>query len=204
MAHTHQTTHPRWVRAWHWVNALAIFVMVTSGWKIFDASPLFDWYFPNQFTLGGWLGGALQWHFAGMWLLVTNLSVYLVTSVLGGRLTGTLFKGLFSGLKTDVPLLLKGQLKHTHPLHYNAIQKLAYLGVLALIVLVILSGLVLWKSVQFGTLRELLGGYEAARWIHFGAMAGIVAFVAIHLVMVALVPRSLLTMIGVSTTTRGS
>lgn len=204
MAHSNQTTHPRWVRAWHWVNALAIFVMVTSGWKIFDASPLFDWYFPSNLTLGGWLGGALQWHFAGMWLLVTNLSLYLVTSVLGGRLTGTLFKGLVNGLKTDVPLLLKGQLKHTHPLHYNAIQKLAYLGVLALIVLVILSGLVLWKSVQFGTLRELLGGYEAARWIHFGAMTGIVAFVAIHLVMVALVPRSLLTMIGVSTTTRGS
>lgn len=203
MANPSPTTHPRWVRTWHWTNALAIVIMVTSGWKIFDASPLFDWYFPNTITLGGWLGGALQWHFAAMWLLVINFSLYAIRSAVGGRLYRTLSKGLVSGLRTDVPLLLKGRLEHTHPLHYNAIQKLAYLGVLALIVLVILSGLVLWKSVQFGTLRELLGGYEAARWIHFGAMSGIVAFVAIHLAMVALVPRSLLTMVGVSTTTRG-
>ncbi|MCQ8896760.1 cytochrome b/b6 domain-containing protein [Limnobacter humi] len=200
MAHTSSSIHPRWVRAWHWLNALAIGVMVTSGWKIFNASPLFAWYFPPEITLGGWLGGALQWHFAAMWLLVVNLLVYLGFSIITGRLRHTLITGLLRNLVSDVRAFLRGQLSHANPLQYNAIQKLAYLGVLGLIALVILSGLVLWKSVQFGLLRDLLGGYETARWIHFGAMSGIVLFVVIHLAMVALVPRTLLAMLGLEHT----
>ncbi|HEY1058195.1 MAG TPA: cytochrome b/b6 domain-containing protein [Limnobacter sp.] len=200
MAHTIPSIHPRWVRIWHWLNALAVVVMVTSGWKIFNASPLFAWYFPPGITLGGWLGGALQWHFAAMWLLAANLLVYLGFSIVTGRLHHTLIVGLFRNLGTDIRDFLRGQLSHTNPLQYNAIQQLAYLGVLGLLGLVILSGLVLWKSVQFGLLRDLLGGYETARWIHFGAMSGIVLFVLIHLAMVAFVPRTLLAMLGLKHT----
>jgi thiosulfate reductase cytochrome b subunit len=86
-------------------------------------------------------------------------------------------------------------LSHADPRHYNQVQRLAYLAVMLDIALLVLSGLVLWKSVQFGLLRELLGGYEWARRIHFVAMGLLVGFVAMHLVMVALVPRTLLTML---------
>ena len=74
-------------------------------------------------------------------------------------------------------------------------QKLAYLLVIADSLALVLSGLVLWKSVQFPLLRELVGGYEGARRVHFFAMAVLAAFVLIHLLMVALVPRTLRTMV---------
>ena len=90
---------------------------------------------------------------------------------------------------------LKGKLTHADPAHYNAVQRVAYLFVSLDSVLLVLSGLVLWKSVQFPLLRELMGGYDNARVVHFVAMAALVGFVAVHLVMVALVPRTLLAMI---------
>jgi thiosulfate reductase cytochrome b subunit len=96
----------------------------------------------------------------------------------------------------DALAALKGKLSHADPRHYNSVQKLAYLFVMLDLAVLVLSGLVLWKSVQFAVLRDLLGGYEFARRIHFFAMAAMmVAFVAVHLVMVALVPRTLLTML---------
>jgi thiosulfate reductase cytochrome b subunit len=65
--------HALWVRLTHWLSAVAILVMIASGWRIYDASPLFKFiYFPNALTLGGWLGGALLWHFAAMWLLAAS------------------------------------------------------------------------------------------------------------------------------------
>jgi thiosulfate reductase cytochrome b subunit len=73
--------HPGWLRVCHWLNALAILIMVTSGWRIYNASPLFNFSFPNELTLGGWLGGALQWHFAGMWLFGINGVIYLLINI---------------------------------------------------------------------------------------------------------------------------
>jgi thiosulfate reductase cytochrome b subunit len=96
---------------------------------------------------------------------------------------------------TDLVRALRGQLSHADPRQYNAVQRAAYLFVMLDAVLLVISGLVLWKSVQFPLLRELLGGYETARRVHFIAMGAMVAFIAVHLAMVALVPRSLLTMI---------
>jgi len=188
--------HPLWLRITHWLNALAVLVMVASGWRIYDASPLFPFEFPAALTLGGWLGGALQWHFAAMWLLAANGLVYLALNLASGRLWHKFFPLSIAGLRHDVLAALRGRLSHADPRHYNSVQRFAYLFVIFDIVLLVLSGLVLWKSVQFGLLRELLGGYEFARRIHFFAMAALVAFVAVHLVMVALVPRTLLTMLS--------
>ena len=188
--------HPLWLRITHWLNALAVLVMVASGWRIYDASPLFPFEFPAALTLGGWLGGALQWHFAAMWLLAANGLVYLALNLASGRLWHKFFPLSIAGLRHDVLAALRGQLSHADPRRYNSVQRFAYLFVIFDIVLLVLSGLVLWKSVQFGLLRELLGGYEFARRIHFFAMAALVAFVAVHLVMVALVPRTLLTMLS--------
>ena len=187
--------HPGWLRTMHWINALAVVIMVMSGWRVYNAAPFFDFTFPNGITLGGWLGGALQWHFAGMWLLFANGLLYLALNVATGRLWRKFFPVSPRGVAADLGAALRGKLAHDDLRHYNQVQKLAYLFVMADIVVLVLSGLVLWKSVQFDLLRELLGGYEFARRVHFFAMALLVAFVAVHLVMVALVPRSLLAMI---------
>jgi thiosulfate reductase cytochrome b subunit len=187
--------HPGWLRTMHWINALAVVIMVMSGWRVYNAAPFFDFTFPNGITLGGWLGGALQWHFAGMWLLFANGLLYLALNVATGRLWRKFFPVSPRGVAADLGAALRGKLAHDDLRHYNQVQKLAYLFVMADIVVLVLSGMVLWKSVQFDGLRDLLGGYEFARRIHFFAMALLVAFVAVHLVMVALVPRSLVAMI---------
>jgi len=187
--------HPAWLRATHWLNAVAAVILVMSGWRIYNASPFFDFKFANEITLGGWLAGALQWHFAAMWLLAANGLVYLLCNAGTGRLWTQFFPLSPRAIVADLLAALRGRLSHTDLRQYNAAQRAAYLFVMVDAVLLVLSGLVLWKSVQFPLLRELLGGYEAARRVHFFAMAALVAFVLVHLVMVALVPRTLLAMI---------
>jgi len=187
--------HPLWVRLTHWLNALAVVVLAMSGWRIYDASPFLGFAIPGQLTLGGWLGGALQWHFAAMWLLLANGMVYLASNMVSRRLFHKFFPLSLHSLFADVVAAFRGKLSHADLSHYNAVQRAAYLFVMLDSVILVLSGLVLWKSVQFPLLRELLGGYEAARRVHFFAMAGLVAFVGIHIFMVALVPRTLLAML---------
>ena len=194
--HAGRPVQPLWVRLTHWLNALAVLVLVASGWRIYNAAPFFPFTIPKELTLGGWLGGALQWHFAAMWLLTANGLLYLGSNLFSGRLFKKFFPLSPASIWHDALAALRGQLSHADPRHYNHVQRFAYLFVMADIVLLVLSGLVLWKSVQFGLLRELLGGYEFARRIHFACMALLVAFVAVHLVMVALVPRSLLSMLS--------
>jgi thiosulfate reductase cytochrome b subunit len=187
--------HPLWVRVTHWINALVVLIMVTSGWRIYNASPLFDFRFANDVTLGGWLAGAIQWHFAAMWLLAVNGVLYLLFNVASGRLWRKFLPLAPRAIYADVRAALHGHLSHADPRRYNAVQRAAYLFVMLDIVLLVLSGLVLWKSVQFPLLGELLGGYETSRYLHFLAMVGLIAFVAVHLIMAALVPRALLAMI---------
>lgn len=187
--------HPLWLRATHWINAGAVVLMIASGLRIYNASPFFDFTIPAALTLGGWLGGALQWHFAAMWLLAVNGIAYLTINLLSGRLRRQFFPLSPRQFLLDLGAALKGKLAHADPRHYNAVQRAAYLFVILDIVLIVLSGLVLWKSVQFSVLRELLGGYETARRIHFFAMSALAGFIALHLVMVALVPRTLLAML---------
>ncbi|WP_370650712.1 cytochrome b/b6 domain-containing protein [Caballeronia sp. SL2Y3] len=193
---TLRTVQPLWLRITHWVNAFAILVMVTSGWQIYNASPIFKALtFSPAITLGGWLGGALQWHFAAMWLLVANFIVYLAMNVATGRLRRRMFPLSIKSVFSDAFAALRGKLGHDDLTHYNAVQKFAYLAVIVDIVVIILSGLVVWKSVQFPWLRTLLGGYDNARVVHFFGMSFLVAFVVLHVAMVALVPRSLVLMI---------
>jgi len=187
--------HPAWMRIAHWLNALAVLVLVTSGWRIYNAAALFPFEIPAVLTLGGWLGGALQWHFAAMWLLSANGVVYLMLNIASGRLFRKFFPLSVRDIWHDAVAALRGRLSHTDPRHYNGVQRIAYLFVMLDLALLVLSGMVLWKSVQFPLLRDLLGGYELARRIHFFAMAALVGFIVVHLVMVALVPRTLLTML---------
>jgi thiosulfate reductase cytochrome b subunit len=190
-----RTIHPAWLRVTHWVNAAAVLILVASGWRIYNASPLFEFRIPNEITLGGWLAGAIQWHFAAMWLLALNGSVYLLLNAGTGRIRRKFWPLSARTLAQDLVAALRGRLAHADPGRYNAVQKAAYLFVWADLLLLALSGLVLWKSVQFPLLRELMGGYEAARYVHFFAMACLVGFIGVHLAMVALVPRTLLAMV---------
>ena len=190
-----QIIHPAWLRATHWLNALAVTLLATSGWRIYNASPFYPFTLPSSITLGGWLGGALQWHFAGMWLLAGNGLLYLLINLVSGRLRHQFFPLSPRQFVRDLAAALKGKLAHADPRQYNTVQRSAYLFVMLDCVLLVVSGLVLWKSVQFPLLRELMGGYDNARRVHFIAMSTLVGFVVVHLVMVALVPRTLLAMI---------
>ena len=187
--------HPRWLRITHWLNVFAIVILVTSGWRIYNAAPFFDFVFPRQMTLGGWLAGALQWHFAAMWLFAVNGLVYLLSNLFTGRYARKLRFPSMRAVFADFAAALRGRLSHPDVRQYNAVQRIAYLFVTADLVLLALSGLVLWKSVQFPLLRELMGGYESARRVHFFAMAVLIGFVAVHVTMAALVPRTLLAIV---------
>ena len=194
----HGTTasiHPIWLRLTHWLNAVAVVILLTSGWRIYNATRFLDFAIPPGLTLGGWLGGALQWHFAAMWLLVANGVLYLLINLASGRLRRQFFPVAPRQLLRDLGQALRGKLSHADPRHYNSVQRLASLLVMVASIVIVLSGLVLWKSVQFPLLRELMGGYEGARLVHFIAMAGLFGFIVIHVVMVALVPRTLLAML---------
>ncbi|MFJ2993890.1 cytochrome b/b6 domain-containing protein [Pandoraea sp. NPDC087047] len=186
---------PGWLRVTHWLNVLAVLAMVMSGWRIYNASPIFPFRFPNDITLGGWLGGALQWHFAAMWLLVANGLIYVLVNLASGRLSRRFFPLTPAGVVRDLFAALRGRLAHNDPRHYNQVQRAAYLFAVLDLVLLVASGLAIWKPVQLGWLCTLFGGFQGARLVHFVAMAGLVAFVAIHVAMVALVPRTLRTMI---------
>jgi thiosulfate reductase cytochrome b subunit len=195
MPTTSPTIHAGWLRAIHWLNALAVLMLVLSGWKIYNATAFLGFAIPGEITLGGWLGGALLWHFAAMWLFGVNGVLYLFLNVVSGRFKTKFFPLSVHTLWADVLDALRGKLAHTDPRHYNMVQRLAYLFVMLDGVVLVASGLVLFKSVQFPLLRELLGGYEGARLVHFFAMATLVLFVVVHLVMVALVPRTLVYMV---------
>ncbi len=193
---TSKPIHPAWMRVAHWLNAIAVVIMVMSGWKIYNAAPIFESIeFPNSITLGDWLGGALQWHFAAMWLLAINGLFYLVMNISTGRLRAKLLPVRVSELFADMKAALTGKLVHADPRHYNAVQRAAYLFVTLDALLLMLSGLVIWKPVQFPLLHNLMGGFETARFVHFYAMAALVAFFVVHVVMVAIVPRTFIAMI---------
>lgn len=187
--------HPVWVRVCHWTNAVAMFIMITSGWQIYNASPLFDFVFPKTITLGGWLAGALLWHFAAMWLLMVNGLVYVILGIATGRFRRKLTPVTPAGVIADARAALTGKLTHDDLSRYNAVQKLLYAGIILVGVLIVLSGLAIWKPVQLQYLTALFGGYDIARYVHFFAMAAIVLFLIVHVVMALLVPRSLRAML---------
>ena len=194
---TKEAIHPLWVRVTHWINALAMMLMIGSGWQIYDASPLplFQFEFPTSITLGGDLPTGLAWHFAAMWLLAANGIVYVGLGLASGRFRAKLFPIRGREILADVAAALRGKLAHDDLAVYNAVQKLLYLGVIVAGVVIVLSGLSIWKPVQLQWLTALFGGYDAARYVHFFAMSAIVLFLVVHVVVALLVPKSLRAMI---------
>ncbi len=189
--------HPRWVRGCHWINALAILGMIGSGWQIYNASPLFTGLrFAKSIALGQWLGGGLLWHFAAMWVLVINGIVYVTLGIATGRFRRKLFPLRPSQVLADAKAALTFKLAHDDLTHYNAVQKLLYLSVIVIGVFIVLSGLSIWKPVQFQELTTLFGGYNFARYVHFVCMAVFVGFLVVHVALALIVPKSLSAMIA--------
>jgi len=187
---------PAWVRTMHWINAVAMILMIMSGLQVYNASPLFSSLrFSHSITLGGWLGGALLWHFAAMWLLMINGLAYLITGFATGRFKRKLLPISAGGVISDTRAALTGKLSHEDLSKYNQVQKLLYAGIIAVGVVIVLSGLSIWKPVQLQYLTALFGGYDIARYVHFFCMCAIVAFLVIHIVLAVLVPKSLRAMI---------
>jgi Ni/Fe-hydrogenase b-type cytochrome subunit len=187
--------HPLPVRMCHWLNTISLFVMVASGLRIFRAFPGFGPKIPQHdllnvpasLTLGGWLGGALQWHLTFAWIYVATGVVYTGYQILSGNVRQILF------VPRDVPGVWP-MVRHyfffgRKPLQtdaYNPLQKIAYTSAIVLGVVSFLTGIVLFNPVQFSFLASLMGGFHWARVWHFSVLCAFLLFVFGHLVMVTL------------------
>jgi thiosulfate reductase cytochrome b subunit len=188
--------HPPVMRAMHWLNALAMLIMIPSGWGIYDDDPILGWfYFPDWAALGHEAQDRLLWHYAGMWLLVLNGVAYLIYGVVTGRFLRRFFPIRISEFIQTIRETLRLHLAHEDLTHYNAVQKVLYLVVIAAAALQVLTGLAIWKPVQFSGLTALFGGFQSARVLHFLGMCVIVGFVAVHVALAVLVPQTLWAML---------
>jgi thiosulfate reductase cytochrome b subunit len=199
--------HPLSRRVLHWVMALSILIMIGSGWRIYNASPIFEFVsFPEWVTLGGdvqtslarhgdpGVASAIAWHFAAMWTLAVSYLLFVAWGFVTGHFRRDLLPVGPTSIWRDLVAAVTLRLQHRLG-EYNAVQKAAYVGVLVLVALMILSGLAIWKPVQTYPLELLFGGFQGARLVHFVVMAGIVLFLVVHVTLTLLVPRTLQAMV---------
>ena len=188
-----RSAHPPAIRVMHWIGAVALICMVMSGWQIYNASPLFPFIFPGWMALGGWLGGAIAWHLAAMWLLAADGLCYLAYGLASGHFRRKMLPIGPRSFGQDFMAALRFRLAHRLG-HYNAVQRAFYLGVIAAVIVSVATGVSIWKPMQLAWLTDLFGGYDTARYVHFFAMSAIVAFLLVHVALVALYPRTLVSM----------
>jgi thiosulfate reductase cytochrome b subunit len=198
-AHGHDNgprLHPLAIRIMHWTNAVAMFIMIGSGWKIYNDEVLFGWlHFPEWMTIGGEAQGALQWHFFGMWILTLNGLAYIIYGLTTGRFRRMLLPISPRALFADIGDALRFHLHHDDLTRYNTVQRVLYVGIILVGIVQVLSGLVIWKPVQFSEFAALFGSFQTARLIHFLCMAAIVMFLFVHVALALLVPRTLVGMV---------
>jgi thiosulfate reductase cytochrome b subunit len=191
-----QRLHPLPLRVMHWINAVAIFIMIGSGWKIYNDDVIFGFlHFPDSVVIGKWAQYGLQWHFFGMWIFVINGLAYFGYGIGTGRFRQKLLPISVGEILATVGDALRFRLSHDDLTHYNAVQKILYLGIMLVGVLIVISGLALWKPAQFSELAALFGSFQTIRLVHFLCMSAIVAFLLVHVTLALLVPQSLLAMV---------
>ena len=189
--------HPLPVRLMHWINAVVMLIMITSGWGIYDDDVIVrGFHFGAFFRLGDWAAWSLNWHFAGMWFLVLNGLAYLVYGVATGRLYKRLLPIRVADLRQTIRDTLHLRIAHEDITIYNAVQKLLYIVVILAGISQVVTGLAIWKPVQFSGLVSVLGGFQTARMLHFTGMAIIVGFLIVHVALALLVPKTLWAMIA--------
>lgn len=181
----------------HWINAVAMSAMIASGWGIYNDDVIIrGLHVPHWARLGSWAAESLLWHFAVMWLLMANGLAYLVYGIVTGRFRRKLLPIRLRDLVATLRDTARLRLAHGDVRTYNAVQKLLYIVVIGAGVNQVLSGLAIWKPVQFAGLLDLFGGFQGARLVHFAGMAVIVGFLVVHVVLAVLVPRTLWAMIA--------
>ncbi len=184
--------HPLPLRIMHWVNALAMILMILSGWKIYNDEVLFGWlHFPDWMTIGGEAQGALQWHFFAMWLLMVNGLCYLAYGIVTGRFRRKLLPIRPREVLAEIGEALRFRLSHADITHYNAVQRLLYVGIIAVIVVQVVSGWAVWKPVQLSELAALFGSFQGSRLVHFIGMVAIVGFLVVHVTLALIVPKTI-------------
>ena len=188
--------HPLPLRIMHWTNAAAMLVMITSGWKIYNDEVIFGWlHFPEAITLGKYAQHGLQWHFFGMWILAINGLAYLTYGFVTGRFREKLLPIRPREVIATIGDALRFRLSHDDLTHYNAVQRVLYVGIILVGIVVVLSGLAIWKPIQFSELTFLFYDFQTARLVHFLCMSAIVGFLVVHVALAILVPKSLLAML---------
>ncbi len=197
--------HPWPVRVMHWTNAFAMLIMIPSGWGIYNDSVIFGGlHFPASLRLGTWAAESLQWHFAGMWLLMLNGLAYLVYGIVTGRFRERLIPIRIPEIIQTVRDTLRLRIAHEDLTVYNAVQKLLYIIVILAGISQVVTGLAIWKPVQLSGLVALFGGFQGARLIHFLGMSVIVGFVVVHVALALLVPQTLWAMLSGGPRLRGA
>lgn len=198
------------VRLTHWSAFALVFGMVASGLQIYGAYPRFgerggpflpnafhDVRFPEWSRLGGWLAGGINWHFALMWPLVLTGALYAVYLAASGEWRKLIFRP--RDIRPAVAMAryyLRIDSRHPPQGKHNALQKAAYTSILLLGALAVVSGLAVYQPVQLGWLVAMFGGFQAARWVHFGTVWAFVGFTAVHVALVFLAdPASVRAMI---------
>ena len=188
--------HPLAIRVMHWINALTMIVLIMSGWAIYNDEVIFGWlHFPSWMTMGGGPEGALQWHFLAMWILVANGIAYLAYGFSTGRFRRKLLPIRIAEIIAEMRRALALELAHDDLTHYNAVQRVLYVGIIVVVILQVVSGLVIWKPVQFSELAILFYDFQGARLVHFLGMVAIVGFLLLHVALALIVPKTLAAMI---------
>jgi thiosulfate reductase cytochrome b subunit len=188
--------HPLPVRIMHWTNAVAMIIMIGSGWKIYNDEVLFGrLHFPDWITIGGEQQGALQWHFLGMWILALNGLAYLIYGVVTGRFRRMLYPIRLRQLISDVNDALHLHLQHDDLTVYNAVQRLLYGGIILISIVQVVSGFFIWKPMQYSELTTLFYSFQGGRLVHFLGMAAIVGFLVVHVALALLVPKTIANML---------
>ena len=188
--------HPLAIRVMHWINAVAMIIMIMSGWAIYNDEVIFGWlHFPNWITLGAGPEGALQWHFLAMWILAANGIVYLAYGLSTGRFRRMLLPIRVGEIIVEVKAALALKLAHDDLTRYNAVQRVLYVGIILVGIVQVLSGLVIWKPVQFSELAILFYDFQTARLVHFLGMVAIVGFLLVHIALALIVPKTLIAML---------
>jgi thiosulfate reductase cytochrome b subunit len=181
----------------HWTNAIAMIIMILSGWGIYDDYVIIPGlHFGEALRLGTWAAPSLLWHFAGMWLLAVNGLCYVSYGLITGRLRERMLPIRFAELVQTVRDTLKFKIEHDDLTVYNAVQKLLYIVVILAGIAQVVTGLLIWKPIQFSGAVALLGGFQAVRLEHFLGMSVIVGFLLVHVALSLLVPQTLWAMLS--------
>ena len=201
----------RVVRITHWVNAIALTIMIGSGLRIFNAYPAFarrgetfccypfeHTPIPAKLTFGGWLGGARNWHFAMMWVLVVERSrlprVHLSARRVARPRAAARRRARLGRdgeiLSRRCERIIRARASTTRCSAWRT-SRMPLVGIMAVV-----TGIAIWKPVELAPLTDLLGGYVWARYWHFWAMLLLVVLTVGHVFMVfAVDPYSIPSMI---------